>query len=298
LAQLHAELNAANASEAVAAIRQFLDSKVDANIGQGFRPGAQGTLAEAPTLRVFLLDELAHLDPAAAAQIAKAVLSTKDSPDEWAIALRNLARGDTSLEGRDLLEQKTREMLQFERWHQSPSAGFLEAFDVAVYVGGTDLLPDLAGLVRQQGSAATTHAAFLAMDRLVINDPVTTLTALQAQPSLMQGRELTRADYFARADVRDVRQRQILEKYLLNPQISSAELTQFCATYPNANYMVSANLLTPTPTPDHATLTGRDKESLQVVRQWLADPRFDALHPQMERIGRRLEEFARLTPGD
>ena len=162
-----------------------------------------------------------------------------DSPDEWAVALRNLASGDSSPDGRALLEQKTIAMLQYQPWQQNPSVGYLEAFDVAVYLGGTDLLPTLSDLVRQQDPALS-HASYLALDRLVINNPAAVLGALEAAPDLMQGREATRADYFARADVRDPQQRQVLETYLLNPSLSASELQTFAGIYPNANFMISA----------------------------------------------------------
>ena len=233
---------------AVAAIRQLLDSKMDASTHLGFKVASNGFLAEAPSLRAFLLDELGRLNPAAAAEYSKVILTSMDSADEWAVALRNLARGDTSADGRALLEQKTGEMLQFEPWQQNPSAGYLESFDVAVYLGGTSLIPTLSNLVRSQDNPALAHASFLAMDRLTINDPATTLAALQADPDLMQGRESTRADYFSRANVNDPQQRQILENYLLNPQTTPAEIDTFAGIFPNANFMVSQNLLTQTPT--------------------------------------------------
>lgn len=92
---------------AVSAIRQYLDSKADATTHLGFKVGGGGWLDEAPTLRTFLLDELARLDPAAAADYARVILGGMDSPDEWAVALRDLAAGDSSADGRALLEQKT-----------------------------------------------------------------------------------------------------------------------------------------------------------------------------------------------
>jgi hypothetical protein len=214
-----------------------------------------------------------------------------DSPDEWAVALRNLASGDSSADGRALLQQKTLALLQYEPWQQNPSAGYLEAFDVAVYLGGTDLLPALSGLVRQQENSAVNHASYLALDRLVINNPAATLGALEDAPDLMQGREATRADYFARADVRDPQQREVLEKYLLNPALSASELQTFAGTYPSANFMISPNLLTQTPTPDHGSLASRDEQSLAVVQQWMADPRFSNLAPALQKITARLQVF-------
>ena len=291
LAELSQWLATLPPKEAAAAIRQFLDSKADAPTGQGFKIGANGALSSTPTLRVFLLDQLGRLDPAAAADYAKVILASKDSPDEWAVALRNLAWGDTSDDGRALLEQKTSEMLQYGPWQQNPSAGFLEAFDAAVYLGGTSLIPTLTDLVQQQDNPAVAHASYLALDRLVINNPTATLAALLADPGLMQGRETTRADYFARADVGNPQQRQILENYLLNPQISPAEIDTFAGIFPNANYMISPNLLTQTQTPNHDALVSRDAASLSVVLQWLADPRFAQLRPSLEKTEARLAGY-------
>jgi hypothetical protein len=293
LAQLRQALASSPAREASAAIRRFLDSKVDAPTRQGFKIGAKGSLSEAPTLRAFLLDYLGQTDPAAAAQYARVILNSKDSPDEWAVALRNLAMGDPSADGRAFLQQKAGELLQYGPWQQNPSTGYLEAFDVAVYLGGASLAPTLADRVRGQDNPAVAHAAYLALDRLVINDPAALLTALEAAPELMQGREATRADYFARADVRDPQQRQVLESYLLDPRRSAAELAQFAGVFPNANYMISQNLLTPTPTPDGAALAKRDAASLQAVQAWLADPRFTNLQQPLLKVKQRLEDFAR-----
>jgi hypothetical protein len=116
---------------------------------------------------------------------------------------------------------------------------------------------------------------------------------LQAAPDLMRGRELTRANYFARGDVRDPQQRQILESYLSDPQVGAAELDAFAGVFPNANFMISANLLTQNQTPDHAALVARDAESLRLVQQWLGDPRFAQQRAALEKMARRLQEFVR-----
>jgi hypothetical protein len=292
LAELRGAISAMPTNAAVEAIRQFLDSKTDGPTHLGFRLASNGLLDEAPTLRTFLLDELARLDPAAAADYSRVVLASMDLPDEWAVALRNLASGDTSAEGRALLEQKTAELLRYAPWQQNPSVGYLEAFDVAVYLGGTDLLPTLSGMVQSQDNPAVAHAAYLALDRLVINNPAIVLAALEADPDLMQGRESTRADYFARADVRDPQQRQVLENYLLNPAVGSSELQTFAGIFPNANFMISPNLLTQNTTLDHDALTSRDAQSLAVAQQWMADPRFAQVAPELQTITQRLERFA------
>jgi hypothetical protein len=297
LDQLRRALLSAPPADAVAAIRSFLDGKTDAPTGLGFKVGAKGLLNDAPTLRVFLLDCLSRVDPAAAADYARVILGSMDSPDEWAVALRSLAVGDPSADGRQFLEQKLGQMLSNQAWQQNPSAGFLEAFDTAVYLGGTDFVSALSALVRLQDNPAVAHAAYLTLDRLAINEPAALLGALEADPSLMQGREQTRANYFARADVRDPQQRQVLENYLLNPSIGAPELAQFAGLFPNANYMISQNLLTPNPTPDHAALVGRDAASLAAVEQWLADPRFANLQPQLAQTRLRLQQFVQQETG-
>jgi hypothetical protein len=293
LTELRRTLASIAPNEAVAEIRQCLDSKADLPTRLGFKLNSGGTLDESPTLRIFLLDEMARLDPAAAAEYAKVILASKDSPDEWAVALRNLAKGNPSSGGRALLEEKTIELLQHEPWQQNPSVGFLEAFDAAVFVGGTKAVPALSDLIRRKDNQAVAHAAFLALDRLVINDPVQTLTVLQTTLDSMQGREQIRANYFARGDVRDPRQRELLESYVLNIQISAAELEAFAGVYPNANFMLSPNLLTQNQTLEHGTLVARDAESLRVVTEWIADPRFAIQRPMLERIFRRLDDFVR-----
>lgn len=292
LEELRAFLAGLDRKEAVRPVREFLDSKEDAVTRLRFKIASGGLLEEAPTFRVFLIDELSRLDAAAAADYSKVLLSGKDSSDEWALALRNLARGELSDAGRTLLEQKTDELLEYQAWQTAPSTGYLEAFDAAVQLGGTNLMPSLSSLIRATNNPAVTHAAYLAMDRLIINDPARILAALAASPASLHGRESARADFFARADVRDPAQRRILEKYLLDSNLSPAELTVFAGVYPNANYMVSANLMTPVSIPNHATLDARDHTALAVAKQWLSDHRFTTVQPALNTIVSRLEIFS------
>jgi hypothetical protein len=274
-------------------IREFLDRGVDAATGLEFGVAGDGSLNSAPSIRVFLLDQLARVDRAGAAGYGRKILASMTSPDEWAVCLRNLALADSSPEARAFLQDKFSQMLQHEPWQKNPSAGYLEAFDVAVYLGGTGFLETLAELANGKDNQALAHAAYLALDRLVIQEPASMLGYLQTAPTLLRGRELMRADLFARADVRDPGQRQVLEAYLLNPQLEVRELNQFVGVYPNANFQVSNNLLTRSETPDFARLTGRDAAALRVAQDWLADPRFAGLKGPLERITSRLETFVK-----
>ena len=70
-------------------------------------------------------------------------------------------------------------------------------------------------------------------------------------------------------------------------------MQSFAGVFPNANYMISHNLLTTNVTPDGATLLRRDREALRVVGEWLTDPRFEELRPHLARIQARLSDFVR-----
>lgn len=293
LETLRETLSNQSTKENSAAIHNFLESGADAQTAQGFTVGGTGFLIQAPTFRTLLLDLWGQIDPAAAASYARIILNQSTSPDEWAIALRNLARGDTTSEARSLLEAKTDELLRNESWQQNPSVGYLEAFDTAVYLGSTNLLPALGELIRKKDNQAVAHAAFLTMDRLVINQPAATLSALNEHADWMQGREETRANFFARADVSDSIQRELVESYLLDPAHNAAELQTFAGVFPNANFMISPNLLTSNSTLDGATLSRRDQAALEVVNQWLADPRFRKANPALQTMKSRLMEFTK-----
>src|SRR5262249_33108009 len=110
-------------------------------------------------------------------------------------------------------------------------------------------------------------------------------------PELMQGRELTRANYFARGDVRDPQQRALLESYLLDPARSPEELRTFAGLYPSGNFMISNNLLTSVQTPTGEELAASDREALKAVEQWLNDSRFARVQPQLRQIQARLRGF-------
>jgi hypothetical protein len=88
-----------------------------------------------------------------------------------------------------------------------------------------------------------------------------------------------------------LQQKALVESYLLDPGRSAQELNTFAETYPNENYKISNNLLTQTQTPTYADITARDREALSVVQGWMADPRFQALQPQLQTMYNRLQIF-------
>ena len=291
LAELRQFLDSLPVEIASREVQSFLAASKDAptKLDVTVKPG--GLLGDASSLRVFLLDYLGQIDRPAAGVLATQTLSRYTTPDEWAVSLRNYAWANPGPARDGYLQAKSRELLSNLEWLKNPSAGFLEAFDAIVYAHGTVLAPELAGLVRDKANRATAHAAYLTLDRLTLAEPSAMFTQLVEQPNLMEGREQTRANFLARADVREAEQRVVLERYLLDPARTGQELATFAGLYPNANYMISNNLLTPTVTPKHEDLVAHDRAALETVREWQKDGRFRDLKPYLETIQTKLEGF-------
>jgi len=285
LDELRRQLEALGPVERRHLLGDFLITRRDADLGGEFKLGPDGGLTASPTLRVWLLNELIRFDPTGAAELGRQVLAGMDSPDEWAVALRAVALGDKSEDARRLLRDKTLVLLGHSAWQQQPTSGYLNAFDVAVHLKDRAFAPALSGLLRQTNQPALAHAAFLALDRLTLAAPVELLSALQAQPAELEGREAARAGFFARADAMHPAQRTLLEQYLLAPSRSAEEWSAFAATFPNANQFLSNNLLTRQAIPDGAALLRRDIATLAVVRQWLTDPRFATHQAHLRALG-------------
>ena len=291
LLELRVALAAMAKSEASSTIREMLSSGVDVQTQIEFEVGDGGRLQGANTLRVFLLDNLGAIDPKAAAEIARGILIKPESPDEWAICLRNLAKGDSSEEAQRFLRDRLRILLRHEPWQNNPSIGYLEAFDTTVYIGGYQLVPELTRLMRLTNNPGVAHAAFLAVDRLAANEPAATLSSLAEDWTLMQGREATRAGFFARADVSNAEQRQLVERYLLTLPPGSPELDAFADVFPNENYRISKNLLTVTPPRSGSVIQQRDRATLLVIEEWMAEKRFQGVLPQLRTVQNRLRTF-------
>ena len=163
------------------------------------------------------LDLLLELDPEAAARISREILSSKTSADEWAIALRNVAKGERIERNRDYLRTRAEELITNPEWQAQPSIGYLNAFDVLVYTEAVESSPLLSGLIQRKDRRDLAHASFLTMDRLVQRRPLDMLTRLKADRALQESRPEMTAQQFARADLRDISQQAIVKSWLLDP---------------------------------------------------------------------------------
>ncbi|MBL49911.1 MAG: hypothetical protein CMP28_13310 [Roseibacillus sp.] len=283
--------------EAIAAIEEFLGRGSDRATGMELRVGRGGTIEGWPTLRVFLLDLLLEIDPGAAARISRGILAAESSADEWAIALRNVARGEGPGANRDYLRKRTEALIANPEWQARPSIGYLNAFDVLVYAKATETQPLLSGLVRRKDRPDLAHAAFLTLDRLVQREPVEMLTRLKGDRALQKSRPQMTAQQFARADLRDNSQRAIVRSWLLDPSRTSTELENFSAIYPNNNKLISDNLLTSEQQVPGADLQAHDREVLAVIRGWRGDPVFETRARYLEVMERRVSRFVKEAAG-
>lgn len=281
------------APRAVAAIRGFLTSGRDFKTGQPFEIAADGSLTTAPTFRCFLLDLLPTIDASAAAVIGREILAQATTADEWALALRNLARGEPLDPNADFLQRKTEELIANPEWQAKPTIGYLNSFDVLVHTEAVGSAPLLSELIRRKDRKELAHAGFLTLDRLVLRRPVELLTHLANDQALRESRPEAVAQQFARADVREPEQRRILKAWLLNPARTPNELRSFASVYPNNNRFVSSNLLTVEAPPSGADLARYDEAALQVVSAWAEDAEFAPVRETLELTISRLEGFVK-----
>lgn len=291
LGDLRRKFTSLDKDKAVAEIHSFLKKGGDAATGLPFAITGDQSLDGWPTLRVFLLDLLLAIDPAAAAEISRRILSNPTTADEWAVALRNVGRVENSTDSRDFLRAKTEALISNPDWQVNPSVGYLNAFDVLVHTHATSSAPLLSNLVQRKDRRDLGHAAFLTLDRLVQRDTVEMLTRLKSDTALHDSRPEMVAQQFARADLRDLAQRSLVSAWLLDPARTPAQLRTFAETYPNNNQMISNNLLTSDPQLSGADLGKHDREALEIIKSWQADPAFQSISPHLQTIQARLSEF-------
>jgi hypothetical protein len=229
---------------AAAAIIEFLKTGADTPLGLPFTVGPDGMMDAVPTLRIALLDLLPSLDPLAALQVAREIMAKPTSPDEYALALRNLAWNDLNGDLRDELSARFLDLLKTP-WLDQPSAGFLEAFDIAVEVGGTPMFDRLVSLAREaKSNSATSRAVFLSLDRMVLRDPALLHTALSANADWMDFAPQQRASLISRLDITQPEQRDLFRRYLSSTQHAAGELDYFAKIFPNGNFLYGHRLVT------------------------------------------------------
>ncbi|MCP5531537.1 MAG: hypothetical protein H7A49_02375 [Akkermansiaceae bacterium] len=231
LATLRAGLEAAGDAAAADAIARFLRSGRDAPTRLGFGVGPEGVLARPPTFRTALMNWLPAFDPDAALDMARATIAAAESPDECALALRNIAWNDFEGDLHEELAAAFERVMTRPGWSENPTSGFLESLDIAVELGDREAFDFVGGMMaaaEKAGNDALLRAAFITMDRMVIRHPQ--LLAGNADPLP----PAQRAALMSRLDPSDATQREVLASYLEALE-DPEETAEFTALFPNAN---------------------------------------------------------------
>lgn len=238
LQELKDGIRGADAESAAAAIVAFLKSGQDAATDLPFVVGREGIMDLTPTLRTALLDLLLTVDPLAALEVARAIMDDAKSPDEYALALRNLAANDLEGDLKTELRSRLERMIEIRDWSANPSAGFLEALDAAVVLTDKPMFDALARLTREAavtGNSSLARAGLMALDRMLVRDPSLLVKSFAAGPALPDLPPDQRASLMSRLDVTDPAQRELFTRYLSAPNHGPTELEYFAALFPNGN---------------------------------------------------------------
>lgn len=248
-----------------AAIVEFIRSGDDVPTGLPFSVGQDGTMNAVPSLRLALLDVLPSLDPTAALDLAREIMDQRTTPDEYAISLRNLAWNDLDGDLRAELSGRFTDLLETP-WLDQPSAGFLEAFDIAVEVGGKEMFDRMVSLAREtlaESNSAASRATFMSLDRMIVREPAVLTAALSENPGWMEFAPQQRASLVSRLDIGDPEQRDLFVRYLTATSHEAGELEYFAKIFPNQNFLHGHRLVTGNDsTPTIAEVTAADARVL------------------------------------
>lgn len=282
---------------AAATLIAALESGDDAPTGLGFVVGNDGVLDQSPTYRVALIDLLGQTEPDAVVAYSRQLIAETSRPDEYAVALRNLAWLDhENALTREISADFTR-MLDRADWRSAPTTGYLEAFDIAVAVGGDAMVAELASVVRLTAEQpALNRAAFVALDRIALREPQTLAAIVTADPSFLDFAPNHRASLLSRLDPAQPAQQAALLAYLRTVPAGGDEIAYFAKIFPNSHFFESHRLVTPWETVASTdTAPRRNAAVLAFVDTALANPTYAAHAASLESIRARLQALAKPT---
>jgi hypothetical protein len=291
---LQRAVHAAAPDAAAAVLISRLRTGEDAATGLHFVVGAEGIMAETPTYRTELLNLLGQTDPFQASDYSRELMGSASSQDEYALALRNLAWADFQGNQMDDLRSFFSAMLGREDWKADPTAGFLEAFDIAAFTGSAGLVAEVieaAGPADGQESLVS-RAAFVALDRIMLSKKSAVLASFDTDPNFLSEAPYHRASILSRLDPRQPDDIRLLESYLLRADHSSGELAYFAELFPNGNRFTSHRLVTSWERDGSIEEMAKlDQAALELMHTWMNDPKFSSRHQEMAAIAKRLDQF-------
>jgi hypothetical protein len=271
-------------------IGQLLRSGADAETGIPFETGPGRALRGWPTLRVFLLDVLSVSDPDLAAEIAREILDTTRSAEEFAVALKPLTLGGPWRASDEELAGYFSKMLDTPAWQNS--AGLAEALDLSRFAGATEVVAALAHWVDHSPPAV--KAGSFALHETAAEHPKLLSELISSDAGLFDEQPDLRASLMARVDVSDATQAGQIDAYLKNPAISAAEKQEFLSLFPLRSATTGYRLYGKPPSPfQKEQVQAGDQVALQMVTAWKSQQELSGLAGDLAKLEQRLQSWAR-----
>ena len=291
---LRERIRAIDSPAALRAIVDFLESGKDASTRLPFIVGSGGVMESVPTLRTALLDLLPALDPSVALDVARSVMDLNQSPDEYALALRNLAWNDLDGDLKDELSDRFERMIQTKDWCANPSSGFLEGLDAAVHVSDVKVFRNmliLNAVAQESDRAALVRASFIALDRMVLHEPDLLVKSFASDPQLSGVSADHRASLMSRLDLLVPAQRDLFTTYVSRSQHGPGELAYFADLFPNGNHFHGNWLISSQdPSPSIQSRLQADQKILAMIDSLMTENPGDQAIQTIARIRVRLQK--------
>ncbi|WP_035612811.1 hypothetical protein [Haloferula sp. BvORR071] len=272
----------------------LLRGGADAKTGIPFQVGGS-SLKGWPTMRVFLLDTMCMADPDLACAIAREVLATTGSAEEYAVALKPLTlkgpwrASDAELEGHFAT------MLSKPEWQSSD--GLAEGLDLARNLGTSAATETLAAWLKTSPPAR--ELGQMAIHETAAEHPQLVVDLMSHQAGMLEGQPALRASLIARASVSEQAQAGMVEDYLQNPAVSVQEKREFLNLYPLRSASSGYRLYGKPPAPyEHGAVVQDDQAALAAVTRWKADPALAELLPDMNKLEGRLQTWVKQAEQD
>lgn len=279
-------------AEVAERIGELLRRGEDAATGIPFETGPGGALVGWPTLRVFLLDVLAVTDPDLAGAIAREVLASTTSAEEYAVALKPLLMGGVWRTSDEELGARFSTLLGNPDWQAD--VGLAEALDLARVAA----LPATTALLARwvDGDPVAVKAGEMALHETAAARPELLVGLLATDPALLGERPGLRASLMARALVSDPAQSAGVAGYLADSSVPLAEKRDFLRLFPLRATTTGHRLYGKPHAPfDRNAIQADDLAALQAVESWRAAPGLAPLAGELDAAATRLRGWVGQT---
>lgn len=267
---------------------QLLRGGEDAKTGMSFEAGPGRMLRGWPTMRVFLLEMLAMSDPDLAVEMAREILASTTSAEEYAIALKPLLMEGPWRASDEELQAHFSKLLWNREWQNRE--GFMEALDLARVASSPKTAEVLARWV--DASPPAEAAGEMALHETAAKTPGLLVDLISRDPALFNDQPELRSSLMARATISAGGQAEDIDTYLKNPSIPLAEKREFLNLYPLRSATTGNRLYGANPRPfERGQVIADDRAALSAATRWAADPALADLQPVIRQLEGRLQSW-------